>query len=380
MSAVIQDAVAVTGCGVVSPAGPGLDRLAELLKSGTPGHSDLIAEDAGAFPPTPARIVPDLRLADYVGRKGTRRLDRMVGFSLVATHLALASAGRERAVDGGRRDRTGVAVGTSTGSVRSVWELARAALEPGFSYVPSRFPNSVMNSCAGQIAVWNSCKAVNATLASGHASTTSAMRFARNAIRWGQAQSVLVGGVEELCPQLAWAWHRSGTLEAGAVLGEGCAMFVTEDAATVGDRPVLAELLAAEVAYVAPPGATGGAERGSLADGLATCIGRALERSGARPDDVGVVSLGAGSQLGVRYAEEQGVRRALGGMPERIRVSDVVGDCFSAAGAMQAAAVLAHWSGADRPGPSLALVTSAGGDGNVGCFVLRRPAGAGTAA
>lgn len=366
--------VAITGCGVLSPAGAGLNKLADLLERGATGNSELIGADAGAFPPVKVRTVPDVRLADYVGRKGTRRLDRMVGFGLIATSLALTSAGRVRGEDSELREQTGVAVGTSTGSIRSVWELASSAYQPELSYVPSRFPNSVMNSCAGQIAIWNSLTAVNATLASGHASSTSAIRYASNAIRLGQAKSVVVGGVEELSPHLAWGWHNSGTLTADAVLGEGCAMLVAEDIDVVGDRPVLAEIVAAEVGYV---GLRNRAQHVSLAGTLARCITRALARSETSPQDVGLVSLGAGSQLGVRRIEEYGVRRALTFMPEQIRVSDAVGDCFSASGAMQAAAVLARWTDGAHPSETHALVTSVGADGNVACFVLRRPALAG---
>jgi 3-oxoacyl-[acyl-carrier-protein] synthase II len=260
-------------------------------------------------------------------------------------------------------------MGTSTGSIRSVWEVAHSACRPEVPYTPSRFPNSVMNSCAGQIAVWNSLRGVNSTLASGHVSSVSAIRYARNALRWGQAKSVLVGGVEELSPQLAWGWQAAGGLADDAVLGEGCALLVAEAPEVVGDRPVLAELLAAEVGYF------GSRQRGgpTLARGLARCVTRVLERSGVGAREVGLVSLGAGSQRGIGRIEAYGVRLALGFMPEPLRVSDVVGDCYSAGGAMQAAAVLARWSSGESTSESHALVTSVGADGSAGCFLLRRP-------
>ncbi len=363
---------AITGCGVVSPAGAGLDALATALRAGTPGNAELIAGDVGRFPPLPVRTVaPTLHPGDFVGKKGTRRLDRMVGLGLIATHLALESAGRAKGADGERPLSTGVALGTSTGSVRSVQELADAAFTPGRAYVPSRFPNSVMNSCAGQLAVWYGYKAVNATLAGGHASSAAALRYGHNALRRGQAASMLVGGVEELCPQLAWGWARSGSLAPGAVLGEGAAVLVVESGEVgpsgIGSAPVLARLLASEVGFAARGGAVSPAAR------LATLISRALARTGTDPREIGVVSWGAGSQLGVRKTERDGVERALAGcVPASIRVSDVVGDTFSAAGAMQAAAVLARWSGGAHPEETHALVPSVGADGNMSCLLLAR--------
>jgi 3-oxoacyl-[acyl-carrier-protein] synthase II len=355
--------IAITGCGVVSAAGVGLDRLKELLDGRLVPRP--AAEEAESYPPMAVRMAPELELSDYVPRKGTRRLDRMAGLAVITSKLALESAGR--AGDDGLRARTGVTVGTSTGSVRSTSEIAAETLgqdEP-YNISPSRFPNTVLNSCAGQIAIWNSLKGVNATLAGGHASSASAIRYGCNAIRQGQADSMLVGGIEEMSPQLAWAWHGSGQLTERAALGEGCALLVAERPDIVGDRPVLADLLAAQTGHRDP--------RDGLARGLAAIITRVLDRGGVRAEQIDVVSLGAGAQLGARRIEEQGVRLALGFDAELVRPSDVLGECYSAGGALQAAALLARWSGGEHPAERHALVTSLGRDGGVGCFLLRRP-------
>ncbi|GAB6898061.1 beta-ketoacyl synthase N-terminal-like domain-containing protein [Kineosporia succinea] len=361
----------ISGCGVVSPAGTGLTALADLIASGEPGHAVPFAPDAGQLPDVAIRTVGDLRVADHVGRKGTRRLDRMVGFGLVAARLAA-----DAAPGGVGADQVGVVVGTSTGSVRSIVELSAAAGGEA-AYVPSRFPNAVMNSCAGQIAVRNGYRAVNATLATGHASSPAALRWGLNALRTGQADRVLAGGVEELSPHLLWGWRASGTLEPGAVLGEGCALLVLErhpDGESGGSGTVLAEVTAAEVGF-APSVRTSSTI--GLTDALSRCAERALR--GIDPMRVGLVSLGAGSQLGTRSAELEAVRRVLGeaSSPQLIRVSDVIGDCYSASGAMQVAAVLAIWGRvgeASLPVAPFALVTSVGLDGNVGAVLLRRPA------
>ncbi|RDI45258.1 beta-ketoacyl synthase N-terminal-like domain-containing protein [Nocardia mexicana] len=364
--------LAITGCGVVSPAGTGMERLAELLDgpavtAAAPAPVDSDTPDGESYPPISVHMVPEIALADHVGRKGTRRLDRMVGHALIASRLALASAGRSD--EAAPRSRTGVAVGTSTGSIRSLTEIATDTLtqdEP-YNIAPSRFPNTVLNSCAGQIAIWNSLGGVNSTLAGGHVSSTSALRFAHNAIRHNHATSMLVGGIEELSPQLAWAWHRSGVLRADASLGEGCALLVAEHPEVVGDRRVLAELLGTEVGYFGSQ-----PRRTSIARGLAARIERLLARGGVSAAEIDVVSLGGGSQIGVRGIEEQAVRIALGFMPERSRITDVLGECFSAGGALQAAALLARWDGERRPSERHALVTSLGRDGTAGCFLLRR--------
>jgi 3-oxoacyl-[acyl-carrier-protein] synthase II len=357
--------LAITGCGVVSPAGIGLDALATAMNGGGLGEPQL-DPIGGEFPPTPLAATPDLRVEQYLGRKGIRSLDRTTRLALVACNRALAGLGTP--LTDGDRARTGVVIGTSTGSIRSSSEFSRDTLvqEKPYLVLANLFPNSVMNGCASQIAIWNSLRGVNATIAGGRLSGLSAVRYARNAIAQGHVDCALVGAVEELCPQSAWAWYLSGALTPEAAVGEGSAMFVVETpagAAAAGRAP-LAELLACEVAT---PG-TAGTRRG-----LATCIERALRRSGLPATAISTVAFGATGLRDLAGAEQDGVRAALDAMPpNRIEAAGLLGESFSASGALQIASLLAAWraSGADI-GP-VALVTSIGHDGNVGCLIVRR--------
>ena len=350
----------ITGCGVVSPAGLGLAALA----SGVPAEQPDVSAVAEDLPPIPLSVVPDLDVEEYLGRKGVRHLDRTTKLALVACNRALA--GLAEPLDDEHKVRTGVIVGTSTGSIRSSSEFSRDTLVQEKPYLvrANLFPNSVMNCCAGQIAIWNGLRGVNATIAGGRLSSLAAVRYARNAIVGGHVDRALVGGVEELSAQSAWAWHLTDALLPNASVGEGCAVFVVEtpkSAEAAGRRP-LAELLACEV------GSAGAEdERSSLAAGLADCVTRALHRSGVSPDEVTTVSLGASAQVGLARVEERGVKAALGALPaRRLRVADVAGESFSASGALQIAALLAEPSDGGA-----ALVTSIGHDGNVGCLVVR---------
>jgi 3-oxoacyl-[acyl-carrier-protein] synthase II len=357
----------ITGCGVVSPAGIG---LAALGTGACHQRADLaaIAED---LPPIQLSAVPDLTVEKYLGSKGVRHLDRTTKLALIACNRALAGLAHPLADE--HRDRTGVMIGTSTGSIRSSSEFCRDTLVHDKPYLvrANLFPNSVMNCCASQIAIWNSLRGVNATLAGGRVASLAAIRYARNVITAGHVDRALVGGVEELSAQSAWAWHLSAKLAPNASLGEGCAVFVVEtpQAATAAGRPPLAELLACEFG-------SGGAadERTSLTAGLAKCIERALRRSGVGAHEITTVSLGATGQRGLERIEERGVEAALGVLPLRqIRVASVIGETFSASGALQIAGLLAVWR-ADPTAGGVALVTSVGHDGNVGCLVVRRAA------
>ncbi len=355
----------ITGCGVVSPAGIGLPALAAAASGAEIGEPDL-ETIGGEFPPMPLAATPDLRVEEYLGKKGVRSLDRTTRLALVACNRALAGLGTPLAAHD--RARTGVVIGTSTGSIRSSSEFSRDTLvqEKPYLVLANLFPNSVMNCCAGQIAIWNSLRGVNATIAGGRVSGLAAVRYARNAIAQGHVDCALVGAVEELCAQSAWAWYLSGALAPTAAVGEGSAVFVVEtpDGAAAAGRAPLAELLACEVGT---PG-TSGTRRG-----LAVCIERALRRSGVSAEAISAVSLSATGLRGLGPAEEDGVRSALGNVPpHQIRTASLVGESFSASGALQIAGLLAAWRTDPAIGP-FALVTSIGHDGNVGCLVMRRP-------
>jgi 3-oxoacyl-[acyl-carrier-protein] synthase II len=365
-AASIVGPVAITGCGVVSTAGIGLDRLRALTDGTQQPHGGPVAGDDTPYPPVELRTVPEFSLAERLGQKGVRRLDRMTGFGLLASQEALASA--RHPLTAQQRTRIGVAAGTSTGSIRSFAEFTAEMLTPDQPSVitPSRFPNIVLNSCAGQIAIWQKLRGLNATLAGGHLSGVSAMRYGANAIRRGYVDAMLIGGIEELCPQLAWAWYRARLVPRDGSLGEGSAFLFAERSSS--GRPVLAELLAAEVGYCGSQ-----LSPGSLASCLARQIDRALARSGLSTDDVDVVSLGGDGWAGTARAGRKGVELALGRIPALTRVDDLLGDCYSASGALQAAGLLARWHSTRHPAERVALLTGISRDGNAGCAVLRRP-------
>ncbi|MYW12344.1 hypothetical protein GT034_28960 [Streptomyces sp. SID2563] len=351
--------LALTAVGVATPAGLGLEALGRALAGSLTVHAEPLA-DGETPPPRPVRTVPDLRTAELIGRKGVRHLDRTTKLGLVACRLALDTLPEPVG------ERTGVVLGTTAGSVRSSSEYSLETLRQERPYLvnPSLFPNTVMNCAAGQIAIRHGLRGVNATLAGGHLAGVQALRYARNALRQGQADRLLVAAVEEFSPQTAWGWHRSGALAAAAPVGEGAAalMVEPEELARAAGRPVLARVLACE---------TGFATRARLTGGLASVISTALERSGRSPDEVTAVSLGATGRSTLDRLEERAVVRALGGLPGQVvRVKATVGECLSADGLLQVAAVLAARPADGGARGGTAVITSLSADGPVGCAVL----------
>ncbi|MFE4870911.1 beta-ketoacyl synthase N-terminal-like domain-containing protein [Streptomyces sp. NPDC056682] len=373
-SSVAPAPVRITGYGVLSAAGIGGKALYEALRSGSLPAGDGGAAVLGgkAAPPLELLGVPDFDAREHLGRKGLSALSRTSTLGMTASEFALDSL--PGLIDPAERADTGVVLGTSTGSARAFSEFFQDTYEQQRPYLvsPSLFPGLLLNHCASQVAMRHSFTGVNASLAGGRISSLSALRYARNILVNGRAKRLLTGGVEELSAHSAWAWHHSGVLGDGAVLGEGSAVFVLEHG-TSGDA-ALAELASCEVAF-SP------AEDGPLAvaAALARCVEDALGAAGAAPGDISVVSAGATGGRGWTAVESRGRHRALAGhAPEVLRVQDVLGETYSASGALQLAALLAHWEADDAAGAGAwGLVTSVGSDGSVAAAVLRRPSATG---
>lgn len=363
--------VSITGLGVVSPVGIGLSALTRALEKGYDDYQAPVSTD-GEYPPMPLWAVPDGPIDEHLGRKGLREVDRMSRIALVACKLAVEQAA---GLAEDERGAVGVAMATAGGSLRSLSEVGRDTVtnEKPYMVNPRLFPNVVMNSCAGQIAIRNGMRGVNATTSAGQVSSLAAFRYARIALAQERVTRILAGGVEELSPIGAWGWHLSGRLAAGTPAGEGSAMFMLEDAglASEAGRAAQGELLGCEIGYA------GLAENGSIdaaraIGGLASVIRRALSRSGVTAEDLDLIVPGGLGQPAVAEIEDQAIQQVMPRPVERLDVTPVIGQCYSASAALQTAALLGHFEGrADWT----ALVTSVGEEGTVGALVVRGAGG-----
>jgi 3-oxoacyl-[acyl-carrier-protein] synthase II len=362
--------LAITACGVLSSIGIGFEAFTAALQAGHSGQqsvADLFSEE---LPSAQACTIPDFKVSTFLGTKGTSFFDRSTALVVVACGLALQHS--DLVITDQNRDRIGIAVGTSTGSIKSISDYSRESLVQDRPYLvnPVLFPNTVMNCAAGQAAIWYGLKGVNATVSGGQLSSLQALRYATMIVRQGYADVLLVGGVEEFSPHTAWGFHHAGVLkDTDTLVGEGCAVFAVEDAMAVqaSGRTALAEILACEVGV--HPEAD--ADR-SLSEELARCIRRALDRSGVTPDQVWAVSKNLTGHPVLDRVEEEGLQLGLGHQPvHQLSIKRAVGECYSAAGALQLAALLALYATTPGSGGRIALVTSVGHDGAVGCAVIK---------
>jgi 3-oxoacyl-[acyl-carrier-protein] synthase II len=367
----------ITGWGVISPLGTGAENFAAGIRE---GRSDVIST-AGldtrlGFPCDEAYGVANFDVAKILGtRKGTRVLDRTAALAVAAATMAIRASGVQD--QPGFQERIGVVLGTCNGSTSRLVEFLTETMTQAQpeQVSPEAFPNTVMNFAAGQCAIWNKLKAVNTTVSGGRMAGILALRYARRMLQFGYAEGILVGSVEELSAPLAWATHTlcAARGQKDPRLGEGCAIFMLENADAVerSGRRSRAEVLACEAGFDAP--APGELLSASLGQTLGGCIRRALAHASLTPADIWAVSSRASGMTSLDEAEAQGLALALADHrpSQTIAIGQKIGECFSASGSLQLASLLAVFENAGAPAGKVGLVTSMSHGGGVGAALVR---------
>ncbi|WP_018680560.1 beta-ketoacyl synthase N-terminal-like domain-containing protein [Actinokineospora enzanensis] len=339
-----MSALSISGLGLVGPAGNTPDELVSALS--TPGGPvDVTGMYEAELPGALAYALPEFSTRAELGRKGTSFFDRRTALTVIACGRALADAGV--AVSEEIRDRTGIVVGTTAGSVRSSVDYAVETFtqDPPHLVNPALFPTTVMNCAAGQSAIWYGLRGVNATLAGGRTAFLSVLRYCRTLLRCGRADTLIAAAIDEFTPHAAWLTQLSG---ADVAPGEGGAAFVVRGAAAArGDAEVL------DVRLGFCPRDT------DISTALGATIRGVLDRAGLAAGEITTVASGTDDD-----AFKATVAALDGRAPRRLRVDEVVGDCPTAVGAVELAALLSE----HRADPAR--------DGAVSLLVARTPEGA----
>ena len=295
--------VVVTGEGMITAAGAGIDAAQEALWSGktviAPSErlNGALMADVGEFDPTP-----------WLGNKGVRVLDRGTRLLCIAAQMAL-TASKYTAVAEGDPD-LGLVVGTLFGGVHSIASFDWTGITEGPNWVsPMEFANTVINAPAGQAAIKQKLRGVNSTVCSGLASGLYAMSYAADFLRFGRARYLLTGGMEEVCEETSLGFRKLGLSSPsgavhpfaetrdGAAPGEGAAIWMLETAETAEARGVepMFEILGFGAVYDAHP-TIGYNPRG---EGAVAAIRMAIANSELKPEDIGgIIASANGSPAG----------------------------------------------------------------------------------
>jgi 3-oxoacyl-[acyl-carrier-protein] synthase II len=342
--------VAVTGLGLVTPAGIGVDASWNGVLAG----AGLAATDpvlAGVSVDMSCRV-PGFDAEALLGRKASRRLDRFVQLGVVAAREAVADAGLDPATWDGAR--VGVVIGCGMGGA-ATWESQHATMlasGPG-KVSPLLIPMLVPNMVAGQLAMDLQALGPNLVTATACASGATAIGVARDLLRSGACDIVLAGGTEAgLTPLAIAGFAQMGALSkrtddptaASRPFDTGRDGFVAAEAAgvLVLERPEDARARGATPrARLAGYGASADGHHITAPDpegaGAARAINAALADAGLSARDVVHVNAHGTSTPLNDAAEARTIGRVIGDHVTVTSTKGVTGHALGAAGAIEAA-------------------------------------------
>ena len=355
--------VVVTGLGLVTPLGRGVDINWSRLTNSQSGIraiqsfdvSDLAAKIAGQVPlgeSSEGKFNP----SDFISPRDQRRMDTFIMFGIEAARQALEDAGWAP-TDDESRERTGVMIGSGIGGLP---EIERGAIQVHEGNArrlsPFFIPASLINLVSGHVSIMFGFKGPNHAVVTACASGTHAIGDAARLIQWGDADVMVAGGAEAAICRLGIAgfaqaralstdfndtpekasrpWDRDRD---GFVMGEGSGVVVLEDLEHAKRRgakiygEVVGYGMSGDANHITAPALDG--------NGAYRCMAAAMKRAEMNPGDIDYINAhGTSTPLGDEI-ELGAVKRLFGDAAYKLAMSSTksaIGHLLGAGGAVEA--------------------------------------------
>ena len=351
--------VVVTGMGVLTSVGDGIDEFWASLKSGKSGITEVTRFDCSDIASKVASEINSFNPEDFMDPKEVRRNDRYAHLALAATHRALTDANlsREDLVP----DRTGVLVGSGIGGMETIEKQMTTLIERGPRRVsPFMIPSLIANIAGGVIAIDLGAQGPNFSVVSACASGSHAIGEAFEMIRRGAADMIFAGGSEAAVTRIGFAGFSSmkamstnfnddpsrasrpfDAQRDGFVMGEGAGVLVLETQESAERRG--ARIYAEISGYSATCDAFHVTTPDGESKALTKCMRQALDCAQVEGSAVGYVNAHGTSTPYNDRSETTALKNVFGEHAKNgLQVSStksMTGHLLGAAGAIEAAAV-----------------------------------------
>lgn len=346
--------VVVTGVGLVTPLGTGVEKNWTALMAGRSGIGPITRFECADFPTRIAGEVRDFTPEDWIERREIKKMDPFIQFAVAAAQMAMDQSGLK--IPPADADRVGVIVGVGMGGIHSIEQFHTLYLESRLRRVSPFFIAKVIaNLAPGQISIRFGARGVNYTPTSACASGATAVGEAFRNIRHGYQDAVIAGGTEaSLCGLGVGGFIAMRALSTrndeperasrpfdrgrdGFVIAEGAGIVVLEslEHATARGARILGEVIgygaSADAFHITAP-APGG-------EGAMRCMQQALGDAGVAPTEVGYINAHGTATQYNDASESEAIRKVFGAHADGLAVSStksMTGHTLGAAGGIEA--------------------------------------------
>jgi 3-oxoacyl-[acyl-carrier-protein] synthase II len=190
-----MERVVVTGLGLVTPVGIGVDASWSAMLDGQSGVAPISLFDASRHRVRIAAEVKGWDPLPFIEKKKLKEMDRFIEFALGAASMAVADAGLELSDE--ERLRAGCIIGVGIGGLHTLEVAKQTLLERGPTKIsPYTIPALIPNLAAGQVSMAHGLKGPSFCTTSACSSGAHAIGEAVEMIRMGKCGVMLAGGAE----------------------------------------------------------------------------------------------------------------------------------------------------------------------------------------
>ncbi len=355
--------VVVTGLGMVTPLGSGVEHVWSRLIAGDSGAAKVTSFETEDLA---CKIACQIPLGDgsdgtfnpdaYMEVKEQRKVDPFIVYAIAAAHQALDDADWHPT---SHEDQcaTGVLVGSGIGGIGGIYDASITLHEKGPRRVsPFFIPGRIINLASGQISIAHGLKGPNHAVVTACSTGAHAIGDAARLIAFGDADVMVAGGAESpvnrlslagfaACRALSTGYNDQPTKASrpydsgrdGFVMGEGAGVLVLEEYehAKARGAKIYAEIigygLSGDAYHITSPSPDG--------DGAFRCMTAAVKRAGIDPAQIDYINAhGTSTPMGDEL-ELKAVERLLGDAAPKASMSSTksaIGHLLGAAGAVEA--------------------------------------------
>jgi 3-oxoacyl-[acyl-carrier-protein] synthase II len=354
--------VVITGLGLVTPLGSGVDASWSRLIAGNSGArrieefevSDLACQVA-CFIPRGSQSEGKFNADDWMEPKEQRKVDDFIVYGMAAATQALDDAGW-KADTQEKQERTGVLIGSGIGGLSGIADTSILLKEKGPRRVsPFFIPGRLINLASGYVSIRHDLKGPNHAVVTACSTGAHAIGDAARLIALDDADVMVAGGAESpicriavagfaACRALCTTFNDQPQKASrpydkdrdGFVMGEGAGIVVLEELehAKARGAKIYAEVigygLSGDAYHITAPSEDG--------DGAYRSMRMALKRAGLQPSDIQYVNAHGTSTMGDEI-ELKAVERLFGNASGKLAMSSTksaVGHLLGAAGAVEA--------------------------------------------
>jgi len=345
--------VVVTGLGIISPLGIGVEDNWQALCRGQSGIGRITKFDVDEFPVKIAGEVKGFEAADYIEHKDIKKMDVFIHYAVACSQMALKDSGL--LIDETNAERVGVLVGVGLGGLPAIEKYHGILKERGVRKIsPFFIPMLIANLASGQVSITSGARGPNSCVVTACATGTHSIGDAARLIQRGEADAMIAGGTESVITPLAiGGFHAAKALSSrkcepqeasrpfdkdrdGFIMGEGCGILILEELESAKRRG--ASIYAEVAGYALNSDAYHITATSPEGEGGARCMNLALKDAGMEPGQVDYINA-HGTSTAADATETMAIKKVFGKHAYQLAVSStksMTGHLLGAAGGIEA--------------------------------------------